>query len=78
MEIAGNKTQGRKASRIRARKLGYYIWNRLCERGADVGVGPGREAASGAQDLGRGQGGKPIINPERSAFCFAHIRNGRE
>lgn len=54
-------TKGKNANRIRARKLGYSIWNRLSggagmvsEREMDMGAGPGVEAATRAEDLGVG------------------------
>lgn len=79
-------TKGRNVSRIRARKLGYYIWNRLCggvgmvnERGVDFGTGPRGEAASRAEGLGMGRNIKGHHQPRvNNILFFFHIRNGRE
>lgn len=60
--------KGKNHSSVRARKLGYYIWNRLCEgvgmvsqRGTDIGARPGVVAATRAKDLGMGRNKKLII-----------------
>lgn len=56
-----NTSKGKNANRIRARKLGYSIWNRFCggagmmsEREMDMGTGPEVEAGNRAEDLGMG------------------------